>query len=116
MVEMNWFLLTFPVTILYESTGIPKRLSALPDADSADEEEPDVAEVSVIAMPHAAAESVAGAALPDASEVPDAEAVTETLSECVALSGFSAVFDLVQASAVISMTAMSASPVTGILI
>ena len=27
MVEMNWFLRIFPVTTLYESTGIPKRNS-----------------------------------------------------------------------------------------
>jgi hypothetical protein len=89
MVDMNWFLLTLPVTILYESTGMPKIRSGEPDPagsdDEASAEEMSAEEGAAAVSPPLAGAGVVLSAV-TAALAPGAVADAESATAAVALS------------------------------
>jgi len=131
-VEMNWFLLTLPVSILYESTGMPKIRSGSSVRAGSEAEMPEgevaaaegAAAVSsapagagFVMSAVAAPEAVAGAESADAESATAAVALSEAVSAVPALAfvtgldapaAFSAAEGCVQETAKRSEAAISA--------
>jgi hypothetical protein len=117
MEEMNWFLLTLPVTILYESRGMPKSAPEPPDSSGAVAKlsAPDTGAKAELSETETCASGFSPPVLSEA-EVPASALPAADFAAATAVDPGSAVEDLLQDDTEIRMAARKASPVTGNLI